>query len=70
MLTHTIGSQKNSRGRNLQEDILPQLQSALKWGLGEVETDSTPSCFFELLSPVLPQLTHCLPQVINQLFTP
>ena len=46
---------------DLQEEILPQWQSALKWGLGNTG---------ELPSPVLPQLTQSFPQVINQWFRP
>ena len=46
---------KASPRRDLQEEILPQWQSALKWG---------PTG--ELPSPMLPQLT--LPQVLNQWF--
>ena len=56
---------------DLWKEILPQWQSALKWGLGEVEPGSTPSGHTgELPSPVLPQLSQCLPQVINQRFRP
>jgi len=67
MLTHIRGSQKNSKGSKLQKDILHQRQAALKWGLGEVQPGSTPSRHTgELPSPVLPWLTQCLPQVINQ----
>jgi len=67
MLTHVVGTQKNSEGSYLQEEILPQWQSALKWGLGEVQPGSTPSDHTaELPSPVLPGLTQCPPQVINQ----
>ena len=56
---------------DLWKEILPQWQSALKWGLGEVEPGSTPSSHTgELPSPVLPQLAQCLPEVINQRFRP
>jgi len=34
---------RNSLRSNLQREILPQWQSALKWGLGEVEPGCTPS---------------------------
>jgi len=34
--------QKNPEGNNLQKEILPQWQSALKWDLGRVEPGSTP----------------------------
>ena len=62
VLTHVLGLQKNSKGSNLEKEILSQWQSALKWGLGKVETGSTPSGHKgELPSPVLPQLTQCLP---------
>ena len=62
-------TEKNIKRSNLQKEILPQWQSALKWGLGEVEPGSTPSGHTgELPSPVLPWLTQCLPQVINQWF--
>ena len=43
MLTCFLGSQKNSRENSHQKDTLPQWQSALKWGLGEVDPASTPS---------------------------
>ena len=56
---------------NLQEEILPQWQSALKCGLGEVEPGSTPSSYTgDLPSLVLLWLTRCLPQVVNQRFRP
>jgi len=49
---------ENSKEKNIQKDVLPQWQSALKWGLGEVEPGSTPSSHTgELPSPVLPWLT-------------
>ena len=71
MLTHVLGSQKNSKESNLQKEILPQWQSTFKWGLGEVQLGSTPSAHTgELPSPVLPQLTQCLSQVIDQWFRP
>jgi len=58
---------RNSPRSYLQREILPQWQSALKWGLGEVQPGSTPSSHTaELPSPVLPRLTRCLPQVVNQ----
>ena len=71
-LTCVPGSQKkNSKRSNLHKEIIPQWQSALKWGLGEVQPGSTPSGHTaELPSPVLPRLTQCLPQVINQRFRP
>jgi len=69
MLTHVLSLQKNSKGSNLQKEILPQWQSALQWGLGEVQPGSSPSGHAaELPSPVLPWLTQCLPQVISQRF--
>ena len=62
-------AEKNSKGRDLQKKILPQWQSAREWSLGEVEPGSNPSSHTgELPSLVLPQLTQCLPQVINQRF--
>jgi len=71
MLTCIIHAQKNSKVSNLQEEILPYWQSPLKWGLGEVQPGSIPSGHTaELPSPVLSQLTQCLPQVINQRFKP
>ena len=49
-----LQAHKNSTKSNLQEDILPQWQSALKWDLGEMEPGSTPSGHTaELPSPVL-----------------
>jgi len=57
--------------KDLQKEILPQWQSALKWGLREVQPGSTPSCHTaELPSPVLPGLTGSFPQVLNQWFRP
>jgi len=72
MLAHTLGSQKKKPKRNnLQKEIILWWQSAIKWGLGEVEPGSTPSSHTgELPSPVLPCLTQCLPQLINQRFRP
>ena len=35
--------QKSSKGKHLQIENLPPWESALKWGLGEVEPGSTPS---------------------------
>jgi len=71
MLTGGVGSQENFRRSNLQTEILPQWQSALKWGLAEVQPGSTPSGHTaELPSPVLLQLTQCLPQVVNQRLRP
>ena len=67
MLISAVGSQENSTRSNLQKENLPQWQTALKWGLGEVQPGSTPSGHTaELPSPVLPGLTQCSPQVINQ----
>jgi len=60
---------KASPRRDLQEEILPQWQSALKWGLREVQPGSTPSGHTaELPSPVLPGLTRSFPQVLSQWF--
>ena len=72
MLAHTLGSQKKKPKRNnLQKEIILWWQSAIKWGLGEVEPGSTPSSHTgELPSPVLPWLTQCLPQVNSQRFRP
>ena len=62
---------KSSPRRNLQKEILPQWQSALKWGLREVQPGSTPSAHtVQLPSPVLPGLTGSFPQVLNQWFRP
>ena len=58
---------KTSPRRGLQAESLPQQRSALKWGLREVQSGSTPSYHTaELPSPVLPGLTGSFPQVINQ----
>ena len=66
MLTPLQGSElkgKISTRRDLQQEILPQWQPALKWGLKEVEPSSTPSGHTgELPSPVLSRLTHPLPR--------
>ena len=70
MLTHlwrTTLTRKTPQGKHLQTEILPQWQSALKWGLGEVQPGSTPSGHTaELPSPVLQGLTGCCPQLLNQ----
>ena len=67
MLAYVLSSQENFKGSDLQEETLPEWQSALKWSLGEVEPGSTPSGHTgELPSPVLPWLTQCLPQLVNQ----
>jgi len=59
-ISEDLGSRwKTPQRRDLQKEILPQWQSALKWGLGEVQPGSTG----ELPSPVLPRLTQSLPQV-------
>ena len=42
-LTCVLGSQKGSRRKALQTESLPSWESALKWGLGEVDSGSTPS---------------------------
>jgi len=42
-LTHVLGLQKGSQGSDLQIEILPPWESALKWGLGGVQPGSTPS---------------------------
>ena len=60
---------KASARRELQKKILPQGQSAPKWGLKEVQPGSTPSGHtVELPSPVHPGLTKSFPQVLNQWF--
>jgi len=41
-LTHALGSQKGSERKDLQIEILPPWESALKWGLGAGEPGSTP----------------------------
>jgi len=65
-LTWVLGLPKRTPRSDLQREILPQWQSALKGGLGEVEPGSTLSCHAgELPSPVRLQLTQCLPQVVN-----
>jgi len=62
---------RNSTRIKLQRKTLPQGQSALKWGLGEEQPGSTPSGHTgELSSPVLPQLTQCLPHVVYHRFRP
>ena len=67
--SHLTG--KTPQGRDLQPEILPQWQSALQWGLREVQPGSTPSSHTaELPSPVLPGLTGSFPQVLNQWFRP
>ena len=72
VLTHLWRSRltgKTPQGRNLQPECLPQWQSALKWGLTEVQPGSMPSSHTaELPSPVLPGLTRSFSQVLNQWF--
>jgi len=61
----------HSKSSDLQKEILPQWQSALKWGQGEVEPGSTPSGHTgELPSPVLTGLTRSFHQVLTQRFRP
>ena len=62
---------KASPKRDLQPEILPQWQSALQWGLREVQPGFTPSNHTsELPSPVLSGLTGPFPQVLNQWIRP
>ena len=42
-LTRVLGSQKGSKRSDLQIKILSPWESALRWGLGEVQPASTPS---------------------------
>ena len=42
-LTHVLGSQKGSKRSDLQVEILPPWESALRWGLGGVEPGAIPS---------------------------
>ena len=74
MLTHLQGSRltaETPQRRDLQQENLLQWQSALKWGLMEVQPGSTPSGHTgELLSPVPPGLTRSCLQVLNQWFRP
>ena len=59
----------NITHREIKRTNLPQQQSALKWGLRKLQPGFTPSSHTgKLPSPVLPWLTQCLPQVINQWF--
>jgi len=63
--------QEGSKRSDLQTEILPPWESALKWGLGEVQPGSTPLVTqVKLRSPVPLQLTQCSPQVVNQRFRP
>ncbi len=62
-LTRTLGAQNSSTKGDLQRESLPPWQSALKWGLREVQPGSTPSSHTgELPSPVLPGLTGPFPR--------
>jgi len=61
-LTRVQGSQKGSKRKDLQIEILPPRQSALKWGL--------PVTQVKLHSPVPLRLTQRSPQVANQRFRP
>ena len=55
----------------LQQEILPEWGSVLKWGLRDMEPGSTPSVHTgELPSPVFPGLTRSFPQVLYQWFRP
>ena len=66
-ISEDLGPQgKIPQGRDIQPETLPQWQSALKWGLREVQPGSTPSGHTaELPSPVLPGLTRSFPQVLS-----
>ena len=57
---------KTPQGKDLQPEILPQWQSALKWGPRSNPSGHTG----ELPSPVLPGLSQSFPQVLNQWFRP
>lgn len=58
---------KTPQRRDLQSETLPEWQSALKWGLREVQPGSTLSSHTgELPSPVLPGLTGSFSQLLNQ----
>jgi len=60
---------KTPQGRDLQPEIFPQWQSALKWGLREAQPGSTPSGHTaELPPPVVPGLTWSFPQLLHQWF--
>jgi len=64
-----LAGESSTKEEDLQKEIFPQWQSALKWGLREVQPDSpSSSCTAELPSPVLPGLTRSFPQVLNQWF--
>jgi len=66
-----LGLQNTSPTRKHLKEILPPWQSALKWGLREVQAGTTPSGHTSKLpSPVLPRLTRSFPQVLNQWFSP
>ena len=55
IFTHVLGFQKKTPRGTISREILPHWQSALKWGLGEVQPGSTPSGpTDELPPPVLP----------------
>ena len=69
-LTYVLGLPKRlQEEQSPKKETSPLWQSALKWGLGEVEPGSTPFCHTsQLPSPVLLWLTQSLPQVVNQRF--
>ena len=73
-ITHPYQKSPDLQGKappkkDLQQENLPSWQSALKWGLREVQPGSTPSGHTaELPSPVLPGMTGSFPQVPNQWF--
>jgi len=74
VLTHLRRSKltgKIPQGRDLQPKILLEQQSALKYGLREVQPGSTaPGHTAELPSPVLLWPTGSFPLVLNQWFRP
>ena len=62
-LTCILGSQKGSKGNNLQIENLPPWESAFKWGLGGVEPGSTPSGHSG-------EIAFTCAHVVNQRFRP
>ena len=62
-----MGSWKDSKSDDLQIEILPHWESALKWG-SRSQAPPLPVTQVKLYSPVPLQLTQYSPQVVSQRF--
>jgi len=64
-----VSEDLSSQGKDLQPEILLQQQSALKWGLREVQPGSTPSSHTgELPSSVLPRESELISSLRDSFF--